>query len=319
MRCSIVFAALIAVTTAAPTGLIRQTLTGPEIPGDRDCTPSGSKCAGDEGFPSIPFAPCCDTSQTCGYPLEANGQWGRFCLANDLVTGNKTKQVTTAPTSTTAVDESTSIITTTTDADANATTTGTTTTITTTTTSSIDDDDACFPADATVELENGAVVRIDTLAIGDMVKVGVSEYSRVFMFTHKMADSQIEFLTLKTTTGSSITLTKGHYLYVNGALAAASTVSVGDSLTLGTGESSAVVAVGAATGAGLYNPQTVNGNVVVNGVLSSTYTTAVEPVFAHAVLAPLRMLSGAFGFTLTGLESGGGALAAAVPRGVQTL
>jgi Hint module len=176
----------------------------------------------------------------------------------------------------------------------------------------------CFPADATVELESGAMVRMDALAIGDSVKVGVNQYSRVFMFTHKSSSVVSQFVTLKTSSGASLALTKGHYIYVNGALAAASTVAVGDELTLGNGETSAVTTVGSITGAGLFNPQTVNGNVVVNGVVSSTYTIAVEPNFAHAILAPFRLLNN-FGFSFTALESGGGLLAAAAPRGARTL
>jgi hypothetical protein len=179
-------------------------------------------------------------------------------------------------------------------------------------------DSACFPADATVELQDGSVVRIDAVAIGDMVKVGAGEFSRVFMFTHKMADSANTFVALETASGASLSLTKGHYIYADGALVAASEVTVGSELTLGNGQVSAVVAVGSTGGVGLFNPQTVNGNIVVNGVLASTYTTAVEPSVAHAILAPFRLLN-SFGFQFTALESGGGALDAVAPRGQAVL
>jgi Hint module len=177
-----------------------------------------------------------------------------------------------------------------------------------------DNGSACFPAYASVELESGETIRMDQVSIGDVVKVGVNEYSRVFLFTHKMSETVNKFVTLKTESGASLALTEGHYLYVNGALVAASTVNVGDMLTLGNGETSGVVAVGSVNGVGLFNPQTVNGNIVVDGVLSSTYTTAVQPSFAHAILAPFRMFS-TFGFSLTALESGGGLLADIAPRG----
>eukprot|EP00173_Palmaria_palmata_P002930 Plantae.Rhodophyta-Palmaria_palmata.ctg30457.p1 GENE.Plantae.Rhodophyta-Palmaria_palmata.ctg30457~~Plantae.Rhodophyta-Palmaria_palmata.ctg30457.p1 ORF type:complete len:155 (+),score=26.73 Plantae.Rhodophyta-Palmaria_palmata.ctg30457:47-466(+) len=139
------------------------------------------------------------------------------------------------------------------------------------------------------------------------------------MFTHKMAGSLNKFVILKTATGASLSLTKGHYLYVNNVLAAASTVSVGDSLILGSGDVATVVSVEESTGTGLFNPQTVNGNIVVDGVISSTYTTAVEPAFAHALLAPLRMISSMFGVSVTALESGSNVLARAVPQGMATL
>jgi hypothetical protein len=175
-------------------------------------------------------------------------------------------------------------------------------------------DSACFPADATVELEDGSLVRMDAVAIGDVVKVGAGGFSRVFMFTHRMAHSANTFVSLETASGASLSLTKGHYIFADGALVAASEVAVGSELTLGNGEVSAVVAVGSTNGEGLFNPQTVDGNIVVNGVLASTYTTAVEPSLAHAILAPFRLFTN-FGLQFTALESGGGALDAVAPRG----
>ena len=41
---------------------------------------------------------------------------------------------------------------------------------------------------------------------------------------------------------------------------------------------------------GLYNPLTLAGDIVVDGILASTYTKAVTPKMAHAALAPLRMM-----------------------------
>lgn len=41
---------------------------------------------------------------------------------------------------------------------------------------------------------------------------------------------------------------------------------------------------------GLYNPQTVDGDLVIDGIVVSTYTTAVEPNMAHALLAPVRAI-----------------------------
>jgi hypothetical protein len=156
---------------------------------------------------------------------------------------------------------------------------------------------------------------MDKLSIGDVVKVGANAYSKVFMFTHKMQTGQYEFVELTTATGASIALTSGHYLPVNGALLSASEVTVGSQIELGSGLVDTVVSVGSVSGTGLYNPQTIEGNVVVNGILASTYTSAVEPRFAHAILAPFRSLSILLGLDFTFLESGGGVLAEVAPRG----
>jgi Hint module len=75
-----------------------------------------------------------------------------------------------------------------------------------------------------------------------------------------------------------------------------------------------VVAVGSTIRVGFFNPRTVFGNVVVNDVVSSTYTTAVQPTVAHATLAPFRKRN-KFGFSYAARDSGGGALANVAPRG----
>jgi hypothetical protein len=78
-------------------------------------------------------------------------------------------------------------------------------------------------------------------------------------------------------------------LYGNGALAAAARVQVRDQVTHGRGEVSLEKSVTRVRRAGLYNPQTIAGDVVVDGMLIATYTTAVEPAVAHALLLPFRL------------------------------
>ncbi len=107
------------------------------------------------------------------------------------------------------------------------------------------------------------------------------------MFTHKLADVKYSFVQIDTSAGNKLTLTAGHYLYLNGKLAAASTARVGDVVTVNDAPA-AVVSVKSVAGTGLYNPQTVHGDIVVDGVLASTYTTAVHPGLGHALLSPLR-------------------------------
>jgi hypothetical protein len=182
-------------------------------------------------------------------------------------------------------------------------------------TPSSDNGSVCFPASSVVELEDGSVITIDQLAIGDMVKVGPRMFSKVFMFTHKMAGGAHDFVQLTTSSGATISVTSGHYMPIDGSLVAASNVAVGDVLQLGDGTLDEVASVAVVQGSGLYNPQTLHGDIVVNGVVASTYTTAVAPSFAHAVLAPFRTLSAVLGIDFTFLESGGGVLEVMAPRG----
>lgn len=184
----------------------------------------------------------------------------------------------------------------------------------------------CFPASARVELENGAFVPISTLKLGDRVRTGAGSFSDVFMFTHRSEHVHARFVRLVTASGASLTLTPSHYLYANGQLVAAGSVRIGDTLVLANGATSNIATIENVSGIGLYNPQTLDGNLVVDGVLTSAYTTAVHPRVAHtALLAPLRWLYAAIGAprlleTLaTAIGSHADSLAALVPSGPAAL
>ncbi len=173
----------------------------------------------------------------------------------------------------------------------------------------------CFPAVAQVELADGTHKPMSEVVIGDVVRVEGNKYSPVFMFTHKLNDVSNKFTRLVTVTGTAITLTSGHYLRVNGAMRPASTVAVGDTLTLASGAAAAVRMVQTVDATGLYNPQTIDGSIVVDGVVASTYTTAVEMRTAHSLLAPLRTVYNALGLSTTALESGADRVASLLPDG----
>ncbi len=147
----------------------------------------------------------------------------------------------------------------------------------------------CFPGHARVELEDGALVPISTLRLGDRVRTGATTYSDVFMFSHRDAAARSLFVRLVTSARAQVTLTHSHYVYANDKLVAAGAVRVGDSLVLADGSHAKVTTVETVSSKGLYNPHTLDGTIIVDGILTSTYTTSVHPMAAHAgLLAPLR-------------------------------
>lgn len=184
---------------------------------------------------------------------------------------------------------------------------------------------ACFPSTARVMLSNGTLVRMSSIREGDVVLDGAGTYSKVLMFTHADSEVESEFVLLKTGTGS-IVASGSHYLYVNGELKAARLARVGDTLSEVDRErtesisAEKVVEKKTLRLAGLYNPQTVSGSVVVfwdgNGVKASTYTESIAPVLAHILLAPLRWAESNLGATFPsltrGLAKGDSALVAVV-------
>ena len=162
----------------------------------------------------------------------------------------------------------------------------------------------CFPATAQVKLANGATKTMNQLHLNDEVHVGGGRTSRIFMFTHALADAPALFTKLTTASSNTVTLTPSHHLYVNGQNIAARNVRVGDTLELADGSISAVVKVQAVSATGLYNPQTMHGDIIVDGIRVSTYTETVYPRAAHALLAPFRLAYQYARATCSAFESG---------------
>lgn len=174
---------------------------------------------------------------------------------------------------------------------------------------------------------------MDKIRIGDVVLVGPGMYSRVFMMSH--ADSGLresvktemtDFLTLTLSSGTKLSLTKGHYLYVqrkggqDEKLMRADGALVGDSVTVvrsstSEGVSEPILKIEVERFRGLFNPQTLQGDIVVNDVKASTYTTAIHAPTAHSLLAPLRAVFRALQWSTTAFESGGRAWLQILPTG----
>lgn len=149
---------------------------------------------------------------------------------------------------------------------------------------------ACFPSVATVELISGETVLMSSLRVGDVVRTGPSSFSDVYMFTHKNDAMRSEFVRIEGRSGAFVDASPGHFLSINGKLAPARNVVIGDRFKLASGETDVVVHMGRSWMDGLYNPQTVDGNIVVNGVVCSTFTEAIVAPVASAILAPVRAL-----------------------------
>lgn len=152
---------------------------------------------------------------------------------------------------------------------------------------------ACFPSNATVRLSDGTQLRMADLKEGHYVEVASGVTSKVFMFTHRQRKVTALFVRIYTRSGHRLTLTPGHYLYSNGRLTAASAVKIGDSLDSEKGVT-VVQKIEMVSSEGIYAPQTIHGDIIVDGIRVSCYSTAVHPMFAHALLAPIRYLTEVF-------------------------
>lgn len=157
-----------------------------------------------------------------------------------------------------------------------------------------DEDGVCFPGGAAVRLADGSSRRMDGVRIGDRVSCGGAADSPVVLFTHRM-HGWFSFVRIVLVGRRVLTASRGHFVHASdGRLRTAGGIRPGDALVhAASGAPLRVLAVYDVCAHGLYNPQTACGSLVVNGLLVSCYTTAVEPVLAHTVLmAPVRTLFG---------------------------
>jgi hypothetical protein len=155
----------------------------------------------------------------------------------------------------------------------------------------------CFPADAQTVLEDGSVKRMDELAIGDRVltldpATGKQAFSYIYMFGHQDALVRSPYVHVVTASGTSLRLTADHYAVVAGADG-----SWAGRLTLPGGQVTTnhsvwvtslgaeprlerVVSVYVRADTGLFNPYTLNGIIVVDGVMASSHSSsALDGVF----------------------------------------
>lgn len=163
---------------------------------------------------------------------------------------------------------------------------------------------ACFPAESVVDTASRGPITLESLRVGDLVRAGPGDYSRVYMFTHRVRHGSFTFVKLRMADGRVVRMTAGHKTYANGHLVAARDVRRGDELESADGTRVRVASVAQASARGLLNPHTAAGDVVVDGFRSSTFTDAVPQAPAQAALAPARALHACTGLWTGALEAG---------------
>lgn len=179
---------------------------------------------------------------------------------------------------------------------------------------------ACFPATALVTMADGNPRFMRNLRIGDSVASGaVNVSSDIYFFSHRDPVIRAPFVVIRVQAGcldqkgthiplfntsfgeeeractlhasTSLTLSAGHYAWTQrGLVRAADVRPMSDSLLRAGGSFAMVSSTERVYSWGLYAPHTLEGNLVVDGFRVSSYTAAVPPRLAHALLSPLRLL-----------------------------
>jgi len=173
------------------------------------------------------------------------------------------------------------------------------------------------------QLELGDRVRVSTAA--RPTTTATTSFSDVFFFGHRVERAKAEYVVLEIARAldhdggddhhdhrdrMKLVLSADHYLYSNGVLTAADRVAKGDIVHLKCVDSATprrddggdgvkeeedacsgrVERIWTEQRQGLYSPHTLHGDIVVNGVLASSYTRLVPVALTKAMLLPLRLL-----------------------------
>ena len=169
-------------------------------------------------------------------------------------------------------------------------------------------------------LENGAGLQVRKLKIGDKVQVltqdGNIGYSEVIMFADYKPDSpEITHILIETENPPKrITLTPSHLIFSSSnstdiQLTAKKAYSVlpGEYVLISLdGElvPSQVRRVSAVKLTGMVAPVTMEGNIIVDGVLASCYAMVNDHEIAHLAFGPLRLVHKAWNTDLAVIQQG---------------
>jgi len=139
------------------------------------------------------------------------------------------------------------------------------------------EDGSCFSGQAMVSVKGRGDIPMDRVKVGDNVLTANGKYSMIYSFGH-FAPSQREiYLQIKTNTFEKpIELTSEHLIFIHTekgrSLIPARDVKVDDFLVT-THAIAKVLSIHKVHRQGAYSPLTTTGDIVVNGVIASTYVT----------------------------------------------
>ena len=130
----------------------------------------------------------------------------------------------------------------------------------------------CFPGEAMVNVLNKGAKTMMELQIGDKVLTRDGAYSEVYGFGHRDADTtETPYVELRTGE-TSLTLSNDHMVFKSTDEAVpAIGIHVGDEIQMADGTVATIESVRAVLAKGAYAPFTYSGDLVVDGIVASSY------------------------------------------------
>jgi len=150
----------------------------------------------------------------------------------------------------------------------------------------------CFSRFNNVEVQGKGMTAMDAIKVGDYVRTGNDDFSRVFSLAHLDHDFEADFLQVYTEgLNKPLEITGMHMLFASGKPIRADEVNVGDMLG-----KSKVSEIKGVKRNGVYAPITESGDIVVSGIRASSYYAFLDRipfnqhVMSHFFFAPHRLM-----------------------------
>lgn len=154
----------------------------------------------------------------------------------------------------------------------------------------------CFSAFNEVDVQGRGVVLMDTVRVGDYVRVK-NGHSRVHSIAHHDTDLETTFLQVHSHgLEKPLELTEKHLVFANNKIIRADQLKIGNTLSNGDEEKYVIYKIQQVKRTGVYAPITESGDIVVSGVRASSYYSLADKIpfnhhtLLHYYFAPRRLM-----------------------------
>jgi hypothetical protein len=146
-------------------------------------------------------------------------------------------------------------------------------------------------------------IQLSALCIGDRVQVGINKFEKVYSCGHYKPEVFADFLLIKASSDTELTVSEDHLIFssTRNAFVKATSLQSGEILVTGEGNRVTINSIKRIKAQGAYAPFTPSGQLVVNGIMASTYaiplaSDASLKLFDSAFQSSYQWLAHAFEF-----------------------
>eukprot|EP00545_Synedropsis_sp_CCMP1620_P011268 CAMPEP_0119008264 /NCGR_PEP_ID=MMETSP1176-20130426/3575_1 /TAXON_ID=265551 /ORGANISM="Synedropsis recta cf, Strain CCMP1620" /LENGTH=665 /DNA_ID=CAMNT_0006960567 /DNA_START=37 /DNA_END=2034 /DNA_ORIENTATION=+ len=151
---------------------------------------------------------------------------------------------------------------------------------------------ACFPVNSMVDVLGKGPTPIQHILLGDRVRTRNGKFSKVYSFGHYDLEVKAEYLEITVEGGGApLSISSDHMLFVGGKATPASTIIVGGAIDGVNGSTMAVTKITHTTATGAFAPFTMDGTIVVNDMVASSYIS-LQSDATHLMVGGVQTILG---------------------------